>query len=401
MVRKLNTIQEAISDLQNGKMIIVVDDENRENEGDLVFAAEHANAEMVNFMVKEARGIVCTPMKQEMLERLDIPLMVTNNTDNHHTAFTVTVDHVDTTTGVSPYERALTIRKLIEKDSKPQDFRRPGHIFPLQYVEGGVLVRTGHTEASIDLCRLAGLQEAAVICEITKDDGEMARLDDLFEFADKHDLKIVSIEDLVRYRKLHESLVISAAHSMLPTEYGDFEIIVFKNQVDDKEHLAIYKGDLKDQEDVLMRIHSECLTGDIFGSKRCDCGEQLHQALRKIEQEGRGVVLYMRQEGRGIGLINKIKAYDLQEQGFDTVEANEKLGFAPDLREYSLSAQMLRLLGVKSVRLMTNNPKKKEALSKWGINVTKRVPLIIKANKFNEKYLATKVNKMGHLLEEE
>lgn len=398
METKFNTVQEAIKDMQNGKMIIIVDDEQRENEGDLVIAAEFATPEMINFMVKEARGIVCTPMKKEMLERLQIPLMVTNNTDNHHTAFTVTVDHVDTTTGVSPYERSLTIKKLVDEESKPTDFRRPGHIFPLEYVEGGVLVRNGHTEASIDMCRLAGLKEAAVICEITKDDGQMARLEDLLDFAKKHDLKIISVAELIDYRKMHESLVQVGAKSKLPTEYGDFDIYVFKNHVDNKEHLAIVKGEIKDKSDVLIRIHSECLTGDIFGSKRCDCGEQLHTALRMIEKEGSGVLLYMRQEGRGIGLTNKIKAYCLQEEGLDTVEANEKLGFLADLREYSLSAQMLRCLGVKSVRLMTNNPKKKQDLAHWGIEVTKRVPLIIKANKFNEGYLATKVKKMGHLL---
>lgn len=398
MKNKLNTIQEAIADLQNGKIIIIVDDENRENEGDLVVAAEYATPEAINFMIKEARGIVCTPMKRERLKELQIPLMVSENTDNHQTAFTVTVDHINTTTGVSPFERSLTIRSLLKKESRPEDFRRPGHIFPLQYVEGGVFVRNGHTEASIDLCRLAGLQEASVICEITKDDGSMARMDDLFEFAQKHNLKIVSIADLIDYRKSHEPLVQIGAHSTLPTEFGEFDIFVFKNQVDNKEHVAIVKGNVMNKEDVLIRVHSECLTGDIFGSKRCDCGPQLHTALNMIQKEGVGILLYMRQEGRGIGLLNKIKAYDLQEKGYDTVEANEQLGFPADLREYSLCAQMLKTLGVKSVRLMTNNPKKKADLTHWGIEVTKRVPIVIKANKFNESYLATKVEKMGHLI---
>ena len=397
----LNTIPEALEELQQGRMIIVVDDADRENEGDLVCAAEFATPENVNFMVKEARGIVCTPMLKKDLDRLQIPVMVTNNTDNHETAFTVTVDHVDTTTGVSPYERSLTIQALLDEKVKPEDFRRPGHVFPLMYREGGVLVRTGHTEASIDLCRLAGLREASMICEITNDDGTMSRMPDLIAFAKKHGLKIVSVASLIEYRKAVESLVSLEASSKLPTEYGDFDIYVFKNQVDQKEHLAIVKGDVKGQENVLVRVHSECLTGDIFGSRRCDCGEQLHTALRNIDKEGAGVLLYMRQEGRGIGLINKIKAYALQEEGLDTVEANVRLGFPADMREYSLSAQMLRYLGVKSVRLMTNNPLKTEALEHWGIRVMKRVPIIVKANKFNENYMVTKVNKMGHMITKE
>ena len=305
----LNTIEEVLVDIKAGKPVIIVDDEGRENEGDLVIAAEFATQENINFMVKEARGIVCTPMRREMLDRLAIHAMVSKNTDNHETAFTVTVDHVDTTTGVSPYERALTIQKLLDPNAKPEDFRRPGHVFPLVYKEGGVLVRQGHTEASIDLCRLAGLQEAAVICEITKDDGNMSRLPDLVEFGAKHNLKIATVADLIEYRKLHDPLVELGACSKLPTKFGDFSIFVFKNEIDHKEHLAIVKGDVNGQSDVLLRIHSECLTGDVFGSKRCDCGEQLDAALRSIEKEGTGVVVYMRQEGRGIGLTNKIKAY--------------------------------------------------------------------------------------------
>lgn len=397
MGRMLNTIEEVLEDIKIGKPVIIVDDESRENEGDLVIAAEFANRENINFMVKEARGIVCTPMKKEDLDRLGIFQMVEKNTDNHETAFTVTVDHVDTTTGVSPYERALTIRHLLDADAKPEDFRRPGHVFPLQYKEGGVLVRQGHTEASVDLCRLAGLREASVICEITKDDGNMARLDDLLEFAEKHDLKIASVAELIEYRKLHEPIIQLAAESNLPTEFGDFKILVFKNYLDHKEHLAIVKGDVSGGEDVLVRVHSECLTGDVFASKRCDCGAQLHNALRTIEKEGRGVVVYMRQEGRGIGLTNKIKAYALQEQGLDTVEANVKLGFPPDMREYSLAAQIIRFLGIKSVQLLTNNPLKRTSLEHWGIDVHKRVPVIIKANSVNASYLQTKKEKMGHL----
>ncbi|WP_298705066.1 bifunctional 3,4-dihydroxy-2-butanone-4-phosphate synthase/GTP cyclohydrolase II [uncultured Veillonella sp.] len=397
MGRTLNTIEEVLEDIKIGKPVIIVDDESRENEGDIVIAAEFATTENINFMVKEARGIVCTPMKKADLDRLGISQMVEKNTDNHETAFTVTVDHVDTTTGVSPYERGLTIRHLLDDNAKPEDFRRPGHVFPLQYKEGGVLVRQGHTEASVDLCRLAGLKEASVICEITNDDGSMARLDDLLAFAEKHDLKIASVAELIEYRKLHEPIITLAAESNLPTEYGDFKILVFKNYLDHKEHLAIVKGDVKDGEDVLVRVHSECLTGDVFGSKRCDCGPQLHKALETIEKEGRGVVVYMRQEGRGIGLTNKIKAYALQEQGLDTVEANVKLGFPPDMREYSLAAQIIRFLGIKSVELLTNNPLKRTSLEHWGIDVHKRVPVIIKANSINASYLQTKKEKMGHL----
>lgn len=400
MGHKLNTIEEVLEDMKVGKPVIIVDDEKRENEGDLVIAAEFATMETINFMVKEARGIVCTPMLAADLERLGIDQMVEKNTDNHETAFTVTVDHVTTTTGVSPYERALTIRALIADNARPEDFRRPGHVFPLRYKEGGVLIRQGHTEASIDLCRLAGLKEASVICEITKDDGSMARLDDLLAFADTHGLKVASVADLIEYRKIHEPLIKLAADANMPTKYGDFHIYVFKNDLDHKEHLAIVKGDVKDGEDVLVRVHSECLTGDVFGSKRCDCGEQLANALTTIEKAGRGVVVYMRQEGRGIGLTNKIKAYALQEQGLDTVEANVELGFPADMREYSLAAQIIRYLGIKSIKLLTNNPSKKENLEHWGIQVDKRVPVIVKANSVNAAYLRTKKEKMGHLFDQ-
>lgn len=394
----LNSIEEVIEDLKAGKPVIIVDDESRENEGDLVLAAEFATRESINFIIKEARGLLCTPMLESDLLRLGIPQMVERNTDNHETAFTVSVDHVDTTTGISPEERAVTMQKLIDPNAKPEDFRRPGHVFPLRYKEGGVLVRQGHTEASIDLCKLAGLYPAAAICEITNDEGYMSRMDDLLAFSKKHGLKIASVEALIEYRKRHDKLVSIAAETKLPTKYGDFRIIIFKNEVDHKEHLMIVKGDVRGKSDVLMRIHSECLTGDVFGSHRCDCGEQLENALRCIEEQGEGIVIYMRQEGRGIGLTNKIKAYSLQDQGYDTVEANVKLGFPPDMREYSLAAQMLRELDVKSVKLLTNNPEKKEDLERWGITVSKRVPIVIKANSINAKYLNTKKEKMRHML---
>lgn len=394
----LNTIEEVIEDLKAGKPVIIVDDESRENEGDLVIAAEFATRETINFIIKEARGLLCTPMLEGDLLRLGITQMVEKNTDNHETAFTVSVDHVDTTTGISPEERAVTMQKLIDPNAKPEDFRRPGHVFPLRYKEGGVLVRQGHTEASIDLCKLAGLYPAAAICEITNDEGYMSRMDDLLAFSKKHNLKIASVEALIEYRKRHDKLVSIAAETKLPTKYGDFRIIIFKNEVDHKEHLMIVKGDVRGKSDVLMRIHSECLTGDVFGSHRCDCGEQLENALRSIEEQGEGIVIYMRQEGRGIGLTNKIKAYTLQDQGYDTVEANVKLGFPPDMREYSLAAQMLRELDVKSVKLLTNNPEKKEDLERWGITVSKRVPIVIKANSINAKYLNTKKEKMRHML---
>ena len=394
----LNTIEEVIEDLKAGKPVIIVDDESRENEGDLVIAAEFATRETINFIIKEARGLLCTPMLEKDLICLGINQMVEKNTDNHETAFTVSVDHVDTTTGISPEERAVTMQKLIDPNSKADDFRRPGHVFPLRYKEGGVLVRQGHTEASIDLCKLAGLYPAAAICEITNDEGYMSRMDDLLAFSKKHNLKIASVEALVEYRKRHDRLVSIAAETKLPTKFGEFRIIVFKNEVDHKEHLMIVKGDVRGKSDVLMRIHSECLTGDVFGSHRCDCGEQLENALRSIEEQGEGIVIYMRQEGRGIGLTNKIKAYTLQDQGYDTVEANVKLGFPPDMREYSLAAQMLRELDVKSVKLLTNNPEKKEDLERWGIIVSKRVPIVIKANSINAKYLNTKKEKMRHML---
>lgn len=396
MNSKMASMSEIINDLKNGKMIIVVDDPERENEGDLIVAAQFANTEVINFMAMHARGIICTPMLETDLQRLQIPPMVTKNTDNHQTAFTVSVDHISTKTGVSPAERANTIHHLLQSKSRPDDFRRPGHVFPLAYREGGVLVRRGHTEASIDLLRIAGLYPAAVICEITTDDGKMMRLPELIKFADQHQLHIISVRDIIAYRKQHESLVHCVTSCQLPTQYGCFNLHVYEDALDSFNHLAIVKGDVRNKDDVLVRIHSECLTGDVFGSKRCDCGEQLQAALEKIDAAGEGAVIYMRQEGRGIGLVNKIKAYHLQEQGMDTVEANEHLGFAPDLREYSLSAKIIESLGIRSIRLLTNNPDKIDGLRKYGITITSREPISIPANEYNKGYLHTKELKMGH-----
>lgn len=395
----MNTIEEVLKDIKKGKMVIVVDDEDRENEGDLVMAAEKADKESINFMIREARGLVCTPLEEKKIKQLDLPQMVENNTDKHDTAFTVSVDHVNTTTGISAHERALTIQKLVEDDAKPKEFNKPGHVFPLTARDGGVLRRAGHTEASIDLAKLAGLKPAGVICEIINEDGSMARLPELKKFAKKHDLKIMCIEDLIKYRKKTDKLIKEAAEAKLPTKFGDFNLKVFKTEVDNREHIAIIKGDIKGKENVLVRVHSQCLTGDIFGSLRCDCGEQLAKALQMIEDQGEGVVLYMRQEGRGIGLTNKIKAYSLQDQGMDTVEANEALGFKPDLRDYGIGAQILIELGLHTLRLITNNPKKIIGLEGYGLKINKRVPLEVDPNEENEFYLKVKKDKMGHLLD--
>ncbi len=394
----MDKIEGALEELKEGKMVIVVDDEDRENEGDLVMVAEKVSLQAVNFMIKEARGLVCVPMEEERLKRLSIPPMVTFNNDLNETAFTVSVDHSETTTGISANERALTIKKLIDPASIAEDFRRPGHVFPLAGKKGGVLKRPGHTEAAIDLARLAGCQGAGVICEIINDDGTMARLADLERFAHHHCLKIISIRDLIKYRMKKEKLVKRVAEAMLPTVFGSFKIIAYLDVIDEREHLALIKGDIRGREKILVRVHSECLTGDVFSSLRCDCGEQLARSLKMIERAGAGVLLYMRQEGRGIGLSNKIKAYALQEQGLDTVEANEVLGYPADTRDYGMAAQILKDLGLNSIRLITNNPEKIRGLEEYGLSVIERIPIIIKANEKNRFYLEVKQKRMGHLL---
>jgi 3,4-dihydroxy 2-butanone 4-phosphate synthase/GTP cyclohydrolase II len=398
---KCDPINEVIEAYKAGEMIIMVDDESRENEGDVVVAAEHCTPEIVNFMIKEARGLVCVPLELKIVEQIGLKMMCPENSDTFNTAFTVSVDaRGTTTTGISAVERDATIKALIQDDASLDDFKQPGHIFPLVAREGGVLVRAGHTEGSVDLAKIAGLKGAAVICEIVNDDGTMARRDDLEKFAEKHSLKVVSVADIISYRHKTENMVRKTAEASMPTDYGQFRIQSYESDVDDKVHIVLYKGDIGNGEPVLLRVHSECLTGDVFGSRRCDCGSQLHKAMRLIEEEGRGIILYMRQEGRGIGIGNKLKAYHLQDHGFDTVEANLKLGFPPDLRDYGIGAQILTDLGVSQIRLMTNNPKKIVGLEGYGLKVVERVNIAVPPVAENIEYLKTKQVKMEHIFED-
>ncbi len=398
MNSSFNTVEECLEALRRGEIVLVTDDADRENEGDCICAAEFATLENVNFMATYAKGLICMPMSSAMCRKLDLPQMVSTNTDNHQTAFTVSIDAVETTTGISALERSITALKCVDENAGPDDFRRPGHMFPLEAREGGVLKRAGHTEATVDLCRLAGLKEVGLCCEIMKDDGTMARLDDVFAFAAAHNLKVMSIADLIAYRRKNEKSVDLVEDVDLPTDYGHFRLKMYKSRVTGLEHLALVKGDVASAESVLVRVHSECFTGDVLASERCDCGHQLHKAMAMIEREGVGAVLYMRQEGRGIGLKNKLHAYRKQEEGLDTVEANLALGFAPDLRDYGEGAQMIVDLGIRKLRLMTNNPCKIAGLEGYGLEIVERVPIVIAANENDKRYLDTKKEKMGHLL---
>ena len=396
---KLNTIESAIEDFKKGKIIIVVDDEDRENEGDMIFSAEKSTPQLVNFLIKYARGLICVPIEESRINELGINMMTYDNTALHETAFTVSVDYlIGTTTGISAFDRHKTIKALISSNTKPETLGKPGHIFPLKADAGGVLKRAGHTEAAVDLAKLAGHYPAGVLCEILKENGEMARLPELLEIAKKYKLKIISIRDLIQYRLKKNILVEKIVNADLPTRFGNFNISLYKSAVDGKEHLALVKGNVKTDKPVLVRVHSECMTGDIFGSLRCDCRDQLTKSLEMVEKAGNGVVLYMRQEGRGIGLANKLKAYKLQETGRDTVEANIELGFQPDLRDYGIGAQILRDLGVRKIRLLTNNPRKIVGLNGYGLEIVERVPIEIEANKINHKYLKAKRDKLGHLI---